>query len=122
MRRTILTMLVLVAVGCAAPADEAADVPADPCPYESGGRTVSAACVDPWPLTVDEAHVACQTRGGIPTPTVRVGADRYGLTGYAVSQLRTAVELDDAVWADDDTTGAKISITALRDAALEFCD
>lgn len=92
----------------------------DPCPLVADGRTVNADCVDPWPLSVDEVFVRCEIDGDVEVPLIDTPEATYALTGHG-STHDWGKELAGEIWADDDSTGAKVNISSLRDTALDHC-
>lgn len=68
-----------------------------------------------WPLTVDNAVLACEP-GGVPTVTVEGRSYRLyeRSTDLSPGLLR--------VWVDDPTTALPVSAKPLLDDALSLCD
>jgi hypothetical protein len=92
------------------------DASGDPCPVSGNTRTVSAACIDPWPLTVDSGLLSCNA----DSVTISTGGTVYAVNGMAETR-GDGIDID-PVWADNpDLDGLKVNIGGLIDAGLALC-
>jgi hypothetical protein len=109
-----LVVVVVLADTAEDPGGESAGPSADACPVDGNTREVSAACIDPWPLTVDAGTLRCEA----DSVTVDAAGNRWAVNGLAMS--RDDGDDIDPIWADDDP-GPKVYIGGLLDAGLALC-
>lgn len=96
--------------------------PPDPCPVTRNSREVSAACIEPWPLTVDSGILACEepVGRGMGSVVIMVDGTRYAVNGTAQSS-DLGIDID-PIWASgDDEFTPKVNIGALIEAGLDLC-
>ena len=89
------------------------------CPFEGDGEVaVSASCIDPWPLSVDDGTVYCAEGS---SALVRTSAGLYALNGTAMTAFPDLDPLED-IWRENpDIEGTRINISPLTDIALSLC-
>ena len=111
------------------PEEEEADPEEEPDPepatHSSGcefadGNSIRATpdCIDPWPLSVDEAFAFCLEG---QQALIDTSAGRYPVNGMATSANPDLDPLEDIWLENPDIEGTRISIGPIIDLALDTC-
>jgi hypothetical protein len=126
-----LLALGILAGGCAASDDEGDAAPpataadqeeapeeeaSDPCPRDGAEREVSAACIDPWPLTVESGTLRCDA------DSVTIAADGNVWAVNGMASTRGDGDEIEPIWTENEDGVTRVNIGALIDAGLELCE
>ena len=96
-----------------------ADESLEECIIQGRMALVSADCIDPWPLTVDEGLVQCSDSGAITFWPSEGDGTIHQLNGQATQE---GFEPIDSIWLDNPrVAGTKISLSQLLSVGRSLC-